>query len=343
MRPGMARHTRRELLQGSLAFVSLSFLGGCGLPSPPWRATAPPPRVAVVNGRSEGDAGPQSEAFRQGLREHGYEEGRNIAIDWRFLDGRVEQSPDVVRELLSLGVTAIVTGNPQFAQAAKQATGTVPIILAGVFNDPVAIGMVGSLQRPGGNVTGLSFSVPTLNEKRLELLTEVVPDAVRLGALWDATLGPAFAPRVQLLHGAATALKVRLLDYWISDPGGLQAAFAAMRQDAVGGLHVTETALTLTLAGDIAELALRQRLPVMFAIPEAMRRGGILMALGADPNDLYRRAAGYLHKVLQGTDPAELPIEQPTKFEFVINLRTAQALGLSIPPSVLQQGTEIIQ
>jgi putative ABC transport system substrate-binding protein len=299
--------------------------------------------VAVVNGRSAEDAAPQTEAFQQGLREHGYEDGRNIAIEWRFLDGRVERSPEVVQELLSTGVAAIVTGNPQFAQAAKQATSTVPIILAGVFGDPVAIGMVASLSRPGGNVTGLSFAVPTLALKQLQLLKETAPGANRIGSLYDATRGPATRPLAKLLEEAGASLGVEVRTYWIQRPEDLEPTFDAMRRDGVSALHVVETAaLTLMLAGRIADLALQDRLPVMYPTPEFMKAGG-LMALGVDQADLYRRAAGYVYKILQGADPADLPVEQPTKFEFVINKKTADALGLTIPQSLLVQATEVIQ
>jgi putative ABC transport system substrate-binding protein len=334
--------SRRRFIRDSFAVAGLGLVSGCGIPAPPWAATPAVPRVAVVNGRSEVDAAPSSEAFRQGLREHGYEEGRNIAVEWRFLDGRGEQAPEVAREVVSLGVTALVSSSPVFVEAARAATGTVPIILAGVYQDPVGLGVAASLSRPGGNVTGLTFGVPTLQPKHLQLLKETAPSAARLGALWDGSARDTSAPRAKLMEEAGPALGVEVRTYWVSRPDEFEPAFEAMRRDGIGALWVVASTLTNAHAGRIAELALQDGLPTISPLPDFARAGG-LMTYAPDQVEMFRRAAGYVHKIIEGAAAAELPIEQPTKFAFVVNLRTAQALGMTIPDSVLAQATELIQ
>jgi putative ABC transport system substrate-binding protein len=338
----MERPSRRQFLQGSLALAGVGLLTSCGLTAPPMQAPAKIPQVGVLIGLSGEAASARTEALRQGLREHGYTEGQNITLEWRFLDGRAERAPEFVNELLGLGVAVLVTGNVETAQAARQATSTVPIVLAGVGNDAVAIGLVANLQRPGGNVTGLSLAVPTLLPKRLQLLKETAPWVDRIGALWDSNLGPAVAPRLKLMEEAGSQLGVEVRPYWVLHSEELEPTFATMQRDGIGAVHVVETPLTVTHAGRIAGLALQHRLPAMYGTPEFARAGG-LMALGVDQPGLYRRAATYVDKILKGANPGDLPVEQPTKFDFSINLQAAQALGLTIPPSVLQQATELIQ
>ena len=334
---------RRHFLQGGLALAGISLLSGCGGLPFLGRPPANVPRIGVVSGVSSEAAAPHFEALREGLREHGYEEGRDILIEWRPLDGRTERASEVIDELLRLGAAAIVTGNPVAVEAAKRATSTVPIIMAGVFVDPVEQGVIASFNRPGGNVTGLSLSVPTLGAKRLQLLKEAVPAADRIAMLWDRTLGEAtIAPGVPQQEQAGRSLGMEVRSVFIERAEELESAFEAMRRDGVAALSVADGPVTLTHAKRVTDLALQHRLPSSYLSPVFVRAGG-LMNYGVDQADLYRRAAGYVHKVLQGVAPADLPVEQPTKFEIVVNLKTAQALGLTIPASVLAQATEIIE
>ena len=336
------RVSRRRFLQGGLALAGVGLVSGCRLVPQLTQQPSKIPRIGVVSALSSEAAAPFSEALREGLREHGYEEGRDILIEWRFMDGRSERASELMEELLPLGVVAIVTGNPVGVHAAKRATSTVPIIMAGVFSDPVEQGAVASLSRPGGNVTGLSLNVPTLRAKRMQLLKENVPDARRVGIVWDRNLGQIIEANVRPLEEAANSLGMEARSVFVERAEELEPAFEAMRRDGVDTLWVIEGPVTVSHAGRIADLALRHRLPGIYGFPQFVRAGG-LMSYGVDQADLYRRAAGYLHKVLQGVAPADLPVEQPTKFQFVINLKTAHALGLTIPQSGLLEATEIIQ
>ena len=339
----MTGYSRRRFLQGSLGLAGLGLLTGCGLHLPSSQAPPGPPRIGVLIGSSAEAGAERAEALRDGLREHGYVEGQNIIVEWHFLGGRTEAAPDVARELVRLGVAAIVAGNPAAVEAAKQASGTVPIILAGVYPDPVGFGVAASLARPGGSVTGLSLAVPTLPGKRLQLLKETVPGTGRVGVLFDRNLGASIVgPASRRLEEAGRSLGMEVRVIVVEHVEELEPAFAALRSDGTPPIYVTEGPLTLTHAGRIAELALQHRLPVIYGQAEFARAGG-LMAFGVDQTDLYRRTAAYVDKVLKGAGPAELPIEQPTKFDFVINLKAAEALGLTIPHSILQQATEIIQ
>ena len=280
------------------------------------------------------------EAFRQGLRELGYAEGQNIAIESRFAEGKWDQLPSLAAELVRLKVEVIVTYTTPATQAAKQATGTIPIVVAAVI-DPVAAGLVASLAHPGGNITGLSQMVPELVGKQLEILKEVAPKISRVALLGNpANAGN--ASQVRHAQNAARALGMRLQSLEARDPSEIESAFAAMTTERAGAVIVLIDSTLIDHRKRIADLAARRRLPMVSGTIETAETGG-LMAYGPSVRDMFRRAATHVDKILKGAKPADLPIEQPTKFDLVINLRTAKALGLTIPQSVLLRADQVIQ
>ena len=280
-------------------------------------------------------------AFIQGLRELGYVEGQNIRIESVSSDGNYERLPELAAELVRLKVDVIVVPAPQNALAAKKATQTIPIVMASA-GDPVAEGLVASLARPGGNITGLSgIAGPGIGGKRLELLKEAVPKVSRMTFLSN----PANAMSAAFLEEtkkAARSLRVQLQSLEAREPGELERAFAAMSRERVGALLVLNDGMFLIHRTQIAVLAVKQRLPTMFGGREYVDAGG-LMSYGGSGRDNFRRAAIYVDKILKGAKPGDLPIERPTKFELVINLKAAKALGLTIPQSVLGRADEVIQ
>ena len=280
-------------------------------------------------------------ALIQGLRELGYVEGRNMTIEFRSSDGKYERLPDLAAELVRLKVDVIVAPATQNPLAAKQATRTIPIVMAS-SGDPVQSGLVASLARPGGNITGLTGVVgPELVGKQLELLKEAVPKVSRVAVLWNpaSTINPLWLGEAK---GAARSLRVQLQLLEARGPDEFERAFAAMTRDRAGALLVLTDGMFLLHRTRIAVLAAKQRLPAMYGFRELVDAGG-LMAYGASLRDNFRRAATYVDKILKGAKPADLPVEQPTKFELVINAKTAKALGLTIPPSVLLRTDEVIQ
>ena len=280
------------------------------------------------------------EAFRQGLRELGYAEGQNIAMESRFAEGKWDQLPSLAAELVRLKVDIIVTYTTPATQAAKQATGTIPIVVAAVI-DPVAAGLVASLAHPGGNITGLSQMVPELVGKQLEVLKEVAPKISRVALLGNpANAGN--APQVRHAQNAARALGMRLQSLEARGPSEIESAFAAMTTERAGAVIVLIDSTLIDHRTRIADLAARRRLPMVSGTIETAEAGG-LIAYGPSVRDMFRRAAAHVDKILKGAKPADLPIEQPTKFELVINLRTAKALGLTIPQSVLLRADQVIQ
>jgi len=279
-------------------------------------------------------------AFRQGLREQGYEEGRNIVLEPRFADGKLERLPGLAAELVGLRVDVIVASSSQAIQAAQNATRTIPIVMTTV-GDPVGPGFVASLARPGGNITGLTIQAPELIAKRLQLLKEAVPQVARVAVIWDPAI-------IHEVHGyqeaetAARSLGVRLLSTNIARAEDLEPAFAAVAQDGADGLLVFENALTSNNGKRIVELALRHRLPGVYGLRDLAEAGG-LIAYGPSRAENYRRAAIYVDKILKGAKPSDLPVEQPTKFELAINLKTAKTLGVTIAPSLLVRADQVIE
>jgi putative tryptophan/tyrosine transport system substrate-binding protein len=283
------------------------------------------------------------DAFRQGLRERGYVEGQNIVIEYRSADGKIERLPGLATELARLKVDLIVARSTPLARALQQATTTIPIVAA-VMGDPVGDGLVASLARPGGNITGLSFLGPELVPKRLDLLKEALPTVSRVAALWHPGSFSERTNRDMLkgAEGAARALGVQLRLVGVRGPDELDRAFSTMTKERAEALMVFPNPALSNELRRIVNLATKHRLPSMFVGREAVELGGLL-SYGASITDLNRRAATYVDKILKGAKPADLPVEQPTKFELVINLKTAKALGLTIPQSVLGRADEVIQ
>jgi ABC-type uncharacterized transport system substrate-binding protein len=280
------------------------------------------------------------DAFRNGLAELGYAEGQNIAIESRWAAGKYERLPSLAAELVRLRMDVIVTSAVPAIRAAKDATGTIPIIMA-VVVDPVATGLVASLARPGGNITGLSGMTPELVGKQLGMLKEIVPKASRVAVLWDPA-NPGNPPQLRAAELAARTLGIRPQLLEARSSREIDTAFTAMTKEGASALVVLVDVMFVDQRTRIAELAVKARLPTMFSQREHAEAGG-LVAYGADLQNTFRRAAIYVDKILKGAKPAELPIEQPTKFELIINLKNATALGLTIPPSLLQRADQVIE
>ena len=299
------------------------------------------PRIGYLGfGMSTPENAAVYEPFRQGLRDLGYVEGQNVAIEWRFAEGRPERLPDLARELVRLKVDVIVVPVTSAALAARNATRTIPIVMVAV-PDPIGAGLVQSLARPGGNVTGLSFLNPELSAKQLQLLKEVVPKVSRVAVLQDpASVGH----RIILKEAEATAraLGVELQILGARVPDDFDAAFAAMTRERAGALLVLAHPTFLLYRRRLADLAEKGRLPAMYGNTEHAEAGG-LMAYAPSLADNFRRSAVYVDKILKGAKPSDLPVEQPTRFQLVVNLKAAQALGLTIPQSVLIRSDRVVQ
>src|SRR3989454_2692632 len=290
------------------------------------------PRIGFLGATSPSVELARIEAFRQGLRELGYVEGKNIVIEWRWAAGKFDRLPELAAELVRLNVEVIVTGGSTSTGAAKKVTTTIPIVMAQT-NDPVGSGFVASLARPGGNMTGLSTFAPELSGKRLELLKEVVPKLSRVAVLGDSTT-PGNAQALKETELAARALKVQLRYLDILGPKDIETAFREASKGRADAVLVLGAPVLISPRRQIADLTVKNRLPAAYPVAEYVEDGG-LMSYGVSVSDLYRRAATYVNKTLKGAKPADLPVEQPTKFELAINLKTAKALGLTIPQSVL--------
>ena len=296
--------------------------------------------IGYLSGPSLSANAARIEAFRQGLRELSYVEGKNIVIEWRSADGKPDRLPALAAELVRLKVAVIVTSGGALTRRAKEATSTIPIVMTN-DPDPVGDGFVASLARPGGNITGLSTFAPELSGKRLEILREVVPKLSRVAVLGSST-ATGYAQTRKEIEPAAKAFKMQLQFIDVLHAKDMETAFRAASEGRAQGMLTLNSAILGSQRAQIVELAEKNRLPVMYHQSDFVEVGG-LMFYGVNVPDLSRRAASYVDKILKGAKPADLPIERPTKFEFVINLRTARALGLTIPPAVLQQATELIQ
>lgn len=279
------------------------------------------------------------EALREGLRQFGYVEGRNIVIEFRWAEGAYDRLPGLAAELVRLKVDVIVTHTAQGVRAAQSATTTIPIVVATVA-DAVATGLIASLAHPGGNVTGLTFLDPELMAKRLDLLTEVAPSNVEVAILLNPD-NPANAPVLRTMETTATILKVGMHPFEVRGPDDFESTFEAIAEKHIGAAVIHDDPALITNAKAIAALALRWQI-VACGFSEFATVGG-LMAYGVDFTDMFRRAAAFVDKVLRGAKPADLPVEQPTKFQLVVNLKTAKALGLNIPPALLARADELIE
>jgi putative tryptophan/tyrosine transport system substrate-binding protein len=301
------------------------------------------PRIGYLSAHDPATESTFFEAIRLALRELGYIEGQNIATEYRYGERKVDRAAQLAAELVRLKVDIIVvTGGARWIRSAKNATKTIPIVMVGRGDDPVEAGLVESLARPGGNVTGLTLLTRELGGKRLELLKESVPKLVRVAVLYDPTNAGGVVELKEVLPAAARALGLTVRSWEVRDADGFEKVFAALSKERPGGLYVTSGALMLGNGKRIADLALKSRLPSIYFSRDAVDAGG-LMYYGADQADSYRRVAYYVDRILKGAKPADLPVEQPTKVELVINLKTAKRVGLTIPPNVLARADRVIR
>jgi len=322
------------------------FLGAVtgGLLAAPFTAVAQPSAKVYRMGWLAGTASTQEkiemEALRAGLRELGYVEGKNIVIEYRWAEAKYDRLPELAAELVSLRVDVIVTGGTAATQAAMQATTTIPIVMTAT-GDPLRTGLVASLARPGGNVTGVTQLGAEIAGKRLQILIDTVPNVSRVAFLQNQA-NASHKPYFHDLQVAARGLGLTLQSVDVQEPGEFEKVFAAMMRERPNALLVTGDFVHRLRKAWIIDFAAKKRLPAMYQLKEYVEAGG-LMSYGTSVRDNYRRAATYVDKILKGAKPADLPIEQPTAFELVINLKTAKALGLTIPPSLLARADQVIE
>jgi putative ABC transport system substrate-binding protein len=297
------------------------------------------PRIGYLAGASRSAIAFRIEAFRQGLRELGYVEGKNITFEYRYAEGNFRRQKELAAELVRLNVDVIVTSGPASTRAAKEATATIPIVMT-FHSDPVGSGSVASLARPGGNITGLSTLAPEISGKQLELLKEVVPKVSRVMVL-GSSYNPGNALVLKEMEAAARAFNLKLKYLDILDAKEIEGAFRSAINERAEAVVVLAGTVIIAQRARIAEMAIKSRLPSIYERREFVEAGG-LMSYGISIIDLDRRAATYVDKILKGTKPADLPVEQPTKFEFVINLKTAKQISLTIPPNVLVRADRVI-
>jgi len=299
------------------------------------------PRIGYLTGSSLPAISQWTEAFRQGLRELGYVEGKNIVIEWRGAEGKFDRLPALAAELVRLNVDVIVTGGEAATRPAKGVTGSIPIVMT-QDDDPVGTGFVASLARPGGNITGLSTLAPERSGKRIELLKEIIPGLSRV-AVFGTSTEPSNAQALKEIELAARALGIKLQYLDVLSLKDIEIAFQAAVMERAGAVLMDVSGpITGPRRKEIAQLAVKSRLPVIYGRREPVEAGG-LMSYGVSVDDLDRRAATYVDKILKGAKPADLPVEQPIKFEFIINLKAAKQIGLTIPPNVLVRADKVIK
>jgi putative tryptophan/tyrosine transport system substrate-binding protein len=330
-----------------MQLIGLSVVLSLSMFLAPLAAEAQPARVhriGFISSASSSAMAARDEAFRQGLSALGYVVGQNITIEYRWADGKNERLPGFAAELVNLKLDVIVTHGGVATRAVQQASTTTPIVIAAA-DDPLAAGLVASLARPGANITGLSLMTPDLTPKRLELLLEllkeILPGLTRVAVLWNSA-NPISEPELRKAEAAARSLGLQLQSLGMRDPHEFATAFSSMKREHAGVVFMLPDAMFFGRRNEIVDLAASSRLPLVAHLREFADAGG-LMTYGPNVADVHRRAATYVDKILKGAKPGDLPIEQPTKFELVINLKTAKALGLSIPPSLLVRADEIIQ
>jgi putative tryptophan/tyrosine transport system substrate-binding protein len=298
------------------------------------------PRIGYLSATSPSVNPTRIEAFRQGMRELGYVEGKNIIIEWRYAEGKLDRLRELAADLVRLKVDVIVTGGPTITPAVKEATTTIPIVM-GYDNDPVGLGFVASLARPGGNITGLSALSPELSGKRLELLKEIIPRLSRVAVLGTSNYpGNAQALREVELAAGAFGVKLQYLD--VRDLKDIETAFRAASKGRADAMLVLSSAVLNSHRIEVADLTVKNRLPAVYGQPQYVEDGGLL-SYAPSFTDLFRRAATYVDKILKGAKPADLPVEQPTKFELIINLKAAKLIGLTIPQKVVGRADRVIR
>jgi putative ABC transport system substrate-binding protein len=301
------------------------------------------PRIGDLSSFDPATESARSETIRLALRELGYIEGQNIAFEYRYAEGKLDRLPELAAELVRLKIDVIVvTGGASTIRAATNATKTIPVVMMFGGGDPVEAGLVESLARPGGNLTGITNFSRELGGKRLELLKEAVPKLARVGVFYEPAVPGSVVDVKEVLPVAARALGLTLQSWEVRAAGDFNTVFAAMGKQRPDGLYVPFGTLMRDNRKRIAGLALKNRLPAVYTSREAVDAGG-LMSYGADLADSYRRVAYYVDRILKGAKPADLPVEQPTKFELVINLKTAKQIGLTIPPEVLARANRLIK
>jgi putative ABC transport system substrate-binding protein len=335
----MTRRITRRAFARDLAVL----VGSIGLACLPVKAysekSTSPRRIGVID-VSFSPESKEAKAFRQGLLDAGYSEGRDVVIEWRFANGNYARIPGFVDDLVQSKVDVIVTDGTVAAQSAKRATSAIPIVMA-LASDPVASGLVTSLAHPGGNVTGLSMMLTELSAKRLQLLKEAIPRVTRVAVLWNPE-APWHAKVIENLKAAAPSLSIELGFVSVQNPEQLGPAFSSIRQVHAQALYVIEDPIFYTQRIALFRLASKARLPTIHGSRTYADAGG-LISYGTNFGDLFRRSAGYVDKILKGAKPGDLPIEQPTMFELVVNLKTAKALGITIPQSILLRADEVIR
>jgi putative ABC transport system substrate-binding protein len=334
----MGRLSRREFL---VRTAGLGLLAGCG--RLPWQAEPAPkvPRIGVLSLITTDPSDADNAAFRQGLRDLGYAEGQNLTLEWRAFDSRIDQYPELAADLVRRSVDVIVAQGTAATGAAKQASVTIPVVMA-YSSDPVRNGFVASLARPGGNVTGLASFTSSLGAKRLELLRDTVPNLARVAMLWNPELAER-AYEFEETAAAAQALGLGgLQSVELRHGGELEGAFESILQGRADALFVQAEPVTNRYRAEIAAFSTAHRLPTMSVRREFVVAGS-LMSYGPDFPGMNRRAAYYVDRILKGVKPADLPVEQPMTFEFVVNLKTAQALGITFPNEIMLQVTEVLQ
>jgi putative tryptophan/tyrosine transport system substrate-binding protein len=336
--------TRRRFVQGT-GVAGLGLLAGCGRWPGQTQPAARVPRIGFLSAALPSANAMRLEAFRQGLRELGYVEGENVVIEYRYGEGQLDRVRELAIELVRLPVDVLLAAAPTPTRAAKEATSTMPIVMA-YDTDPVGNGFIASLARPGGNITGLSSLAPGISGKQLELLKAIVPDLARVAVLGTSPAGVytdlALDPRSKEMEVAAGTLGVPLQYLDVRSPEDIEPAFGEARRGHADAAVMLASPILESYRARVVDLAAQHRLPTVYHVREFVEVGG-LACYGVSFIDLYRRASYYVAKILQGAKPTDLPVEQPTTFDVVINLRTAQALGLTIPPHVLAQATEVIQ
>jgi len=298
------------------------------------------PRIGFLNALFATNNPARIEAFRQGLRDVGYVEGKNIVIEYRYAQRKFDRLPALAAELVRLKVDVIVTSASRETRAAKETTSTIPIVMTNDA-DPVATGIVASLARPGGNITGLSTLSPELSGKRLELLKEIVPKLSRVAVL-RSSISPGNMDTLREVETAAQELKIKLQYLDVLNPNDIETAFRAAGKELADAVIVLSDSILTSQRRQIIDLAVKSRLPASYPRPEFVESGG-LMTYGVSLVDNYRRAATYVDKILKGANPADLPVEQPTKFELIVNLKAAKQIDLTIPPGVLARADRVIK
>jgi len=298
-------------------------------------------RIGYLTGTTPDGQLDRIEAFRQGLRELGYVEGKNIVIEWRSAEGKLDRLPARAAELVRLKVDIIVTAGPSATRAAKEATNTIPIVIS-QDPDPVGNGFVASLAQPGGNITGLSSLTADLSGKRLELLKEIIPKLTRVAVFGTSISTGSNVQQRREIELAAEAFKVQLQYLDVLDPKDIETAFQEASKGRADAVLVVPSSVLISRRKQVVELAVKSRLPAIYSTSQYVVDGG-LVSYGVNTADVDRRAATYVDKILKGTKPADLPVEQPTKFEFVINLKAAKQIGLTIPPNVLARADKVIK